>query len=206
MPSSKYLARDAVRIVVDQLRKPDRRPLSILEIGPGTGTFTERILPDLRLGDRFDVVELNSYFYHLLKDRFRSNGAFRLHHQDFVSFNPGRKYDFLLSSLPYETIPAPVTRRLWKQKLRLCRPGSYIIYYKYVNFNLFRSRYEQGLVKNCLLDEKVVLLNFPPARLLTLRVDDPEKRLRTVPARTNQPLRQLRVNGQRALYTLKKQL
>ncbi len=170
MPSSKYLARDAVRLVIEKLKKPGRDPISILELGPGTGTFTERILPELGEEDRFDVVELNNYFYKMLRRRFRDNRTVRLFHKDFLAFQSDHKYDFVLSSLPYERISASVTRLLWEHKLSLCKPGSYIIYYKYVNFNHFRSRFEKSLVRDYLHDEKVVLLNMPPARLLTLKV------------------------------------
>ncbi|MEX2656850.1 MAG: hypothetical protein WD272_04985, partial [Balneolales bacterium] len=121
--------------------------------------------------DRFDVVELNDYFYKILRRRFQSNDSIRLHHKDFLSFQSEYKYDFILSSLPYEGISAPVTRMLWKHKLSLCNPGSFIIYYKYVNFNRFRSRFEKNLVRSYLHDEKVVLRNMPPARLLTLKVE-----------------------------------
>ncbi|MFO8030521.1 MAG: rRNA adenine N-6-methyltransferase family protein [Cyclonatronaceae bacterium] len=174
MPSSRYLARDAVRLVIDQLEQRRREPLSILELGAGTGTFTERILPRLKKDDHFDVVELNTYFYNILRQRFRLNGEVRLHHRDFLKFSTEKKYDFVISSLPYEQIPIAVTRRMWQQKLSLCKPGSYIIYYKYVNFNFFRSRFEKRLVRDYCQDEKIVFLNMPPARLFTLRIDNPD--------------------------------
>lgn len=174
MPSSRYLARDAVRMVVEHLEKTDRDPLTILEIGPGTGAFTERILPKLGQEDRLDVVELNSYCYRILKRRFPGNGSFYLHHQDFLTFESENKYDFVISSLPYERIPSKVTRMMWEHKLSLCKPETYIIYYKYVNFNHFRSRFEKQIVRDFCEDEKIILLNMPPAKLITLKIDDPE--------------------------------
>jgi len=175
MPSSRYLARDAVRMVVEQLEQKQRESLSVLELGPGTGIFTERILPNLREGDHFDVVELNSYFYDILHRKFRFNGEVRLHHNDFLKFTPDRKYDFVLSSLPYERIPTLVTRKMWERKLSFCKPGSFIIYYKYVNFNHFRSRFEKQLVRDYCHDEKIIFLNMPPARLFTLKINNPEE-------------------------------
>ncbi len=172
MPSSRYLARDAVRLVTKRLEEKDREPLSVLELGPGTGTFTERILPKIGGGDRFDGVELNSYFYKILRRRFQYNERLQMHHMDFLSFQPEHKYDFVISSLPYEGIPARVTRKMWEHKLSLCKPGAYIIYYKYVNFNQFRSRYEKRVVRTYCEDKKLIFLNMPPARLLTLKIQD----------------------------------
>lgn len=180
MPSSRYLARDAVRMVVDELQNQQREPLSILELGPGTGTFTERILPNLKVEDRFDAVELNAYFYNLLRKRFRANGDLRLHHQDFLTYSSDYKYDFVISSLPYEQIPASITRTMWEHKLSLCKPGSFIIYYKYMNFNHFRSLFEKQLVRDYCSEEKIIFLNMPPARLFTLKIDEPEKCLAIV--------------------------
>lgn len=180
MPSSRYLARDAVRLVVDELQKQHRGSLSILELGPGTGTFTERILPNLKEGDRFDAVELNAYFYNLLRKRFRTNGDLRLHHQDFLTYSSEYKYDFVISSLPYEQIPASITRSMWEHKLSLCKPGSFIVYYKYMNFNHFRSLFEKQLVRDYCSEEKIIFLNMPPARLFTLKIDEPEKCLAIV--------------------------
>ncbi len=173
MPSSRYLARDAVRLVVEKLGMNHRESLSLLELGPGTGIFTEHILPNLKKGDHFDVVELNSYFYNILHRKFRFNGEVRLHHSDFLKFHPDRAYDFVISSLPYEQMPSRVTLKMWRHKLSLCKPGAHIIYYKYVNFNHFRSRFEKQLVREFCSDEKIVFLNMPPARLFTLTIDDP---------------------------------
>lgn len=175
MPSSRYLARDTVKMVVENLRTPGRDPVSILELGPGTGTFTEHILPHLKSGDRFDAVELNDYFHKILSRKFRVNGKVSLHHKDFLKFSTENRYDFIVSSLPYERIPKSITRAMWEHKLALCKPDSYIIYYKYVNFNHFRNRFEKQLVRNFSYDEKVVFLNMPPARLITLKIDNPGK-------------------------------
>ncbi len=175
MPSSRYLARDAVRQVVKELKNRQREPLDLLELGPGTGTFTEHIFPNLRKEDHFDVVELNSYFYNILHRKFRFNGDVRLHHDDFLKFRPQRTYDFVISSLPYEQMPRSVTLKMWKHKLSLCKPGSHIIYYKYMNFNHFRNRFEKQLVRRYCSDEKIIFLNMPPARLFTLRIDDPKE-------------------------------
>lgn len=136
-------------------------------------------MPHLKEGDRFDVVELNEYFHKVLKRRFHSNGVFRLHHKDFLAFESEYKYDFIISSLPYEGIPSQVTRLMWEHKLYLSKSGTQIIYYKYVNFNKFRSRFEKKVFRNYCQDQKFVFLNMPPARLITLQIDDPQKCMNT---------------------------
>ena len=51
--------------------------LSVLEIGPGTGPVTEKIVPLLRSGDHFDLVELNESFVRILNDRFQNDDQWR---------------------------------------------------------------------------------------------------------------------------------
>src|SRR5437870_2641258 len=56
-PSSRFLAR--------ALAKPfeqHARPCRVLEIGPGTGAVTRRIVRLLKPDDRLDLVELNENF------------------------------------------------------------------------------------------------------------------------------------------------
>ncbi len=57
VPSSRHLARAMTR----QIAAP-RGPARILEVGPGTGAVTRRILKLLQKDDRLDLVELNESF------------------------------------------------------------------------------------------------------------------------------------------------
>lgn len=170
MPSSRFLAGPAVHRLVDELIKEDRPPLNILELGPGTGIFTERILPNLKKEDHMDVVEINDYFFTILSRRFSDYEEVHLHHQDFLSFDTPRKYDFVISSLPYESIPTDITDKLWEHTLSLCRNESFIVYYKYLNLKNFRSQTEKKIVNDYCMEKKIVLLNVPPARLFTLKI------------------------------------
>ena len=72
-PSSRRLARAMTRHIAGP-----RGPARILEVGPGTGAVTRRILRLLRTEDRLDLVELNESFADLLRQRFQSDPAFQL--------------------------------------------------------------------------------------------------------------------------------
>lgn len=173
MPSSKYLAKDVVKLLGKNLRSTGRRPVKILELGPGTGIFTGLILKQIRPDDRLDVVELNPHFCHLINKKYKADNL-HVHHCDFLQYESVDKYDYIFSSIPYEQLPSRISKEIWKRKLSLCRNGSYITYYKYVNFNRFRCKFEKELVYKYGNDEKVVLLNFPPAKLFTLKINNLE--------------------------------
>ncbi len=175
MPSSRYLARDVVKLLRKQLRRNENRdPVRVLEVGAGTGTFTSYIHNELKTGDRLDVIELNDRLFHILSQRFNPSSNVHLHHCDILDYVADEPYDYIYSSIPYESIPEHITEKIWDKKLSHCRPGSFITYYKYVNFNQFRCDFEKKLVRQCLEKEKVVFLNVPPAKLFTLNITDPE--------------------------------
>lgn len=173
MPSSKFLAKDVVKLLKHNLHIAGREPVKILEVGAGTGVFTGYILEQLKPDDHLDVVELNSHFYKMIREKYSADNL-HLHNDDFLEFNTTHKYDYIFSSIPYEQLPPAVSTQIWQRKLDYCREGSYITYYKYVNFNRFRCKFEKELVSKYGLDEKVVMLNIPPAKLFTLKINDLE--------------------------------
>ncbi|MCH8567212.1 MAG: methyltransferase domain-containing protein [Balneolales bacterium] len=171
-PSSRYLANDMVRF----LRKKtacNAAPLRILELGPGTGTLTKAICSAMRPEDRLDMVEINPHFCRMLRRKFKQPGI-RVIYGDLLEFDPDAPYDYVFSSIPYESIPESVTSLMWKKKLSLCKPNGLISYYKYVNFNFFRCKFEKELVRDYCIDKTLVFRNLPPAQLFTLRVRQPE--------------------------------
>lgn len=173
MPSSKYLAKDVVKLLDNNLRVPGRNPVKILELGAGTGIFTGHIKKLLKSEDHMDVVEINDHFYDMLNKKYQASNL-HIHHCDFLKFNSIHKYDYIFSSIPYEQLPSEISKQIWKRKLSLCLDGSFITYYKYVNFNRFRCKFEKEVVRKYGNDEKVVFRNMPPAKLFTLQINNLE--------------------------------
>lgn len=167
-PSSKYLCSDMVRFLAEKVQT-SARPLRILELGPGTGTLTKAILNVIRKTDTLDLVEINPHFCRMLRREFR-HPKLQVHFTDLLEFSPEQPYDYIFSSIPYESIPEEISKAMWQQKLRLCKPGGLISYYKYVNFNHFRCKFEKELVAAYSIDRSFVLRNFPPAQLFTLKI------------------------------------
>ena len=69
-PSSSFLAKSMTRFLSERDRTV---PVRVLEIGPGTGPVTDKIVGLLGSADQFDLVELNETFVDLLQQRFQSN-------------------------------------------------------------------------------------------------------------------------------------
>lgn len=168
-PSSVFLSREMVSRLRRKVGESDCPPLRILEIGAGTGPFTREIIKYLRPQDQLDIVEIHEHFYDLITSRYGDLNV-NIHHTDILHFHPGRAYDFILSSLPYENIPEMISTRIWKKKLELCSPDAWISYFKYVKFNRFKNPVERKIVKRNLHSRETVFLNLPPAFVYTLRI------------------------------------
>src|SRR5437868_10331670 len=70
-PSSRFLARALARPL-----ETHAGPCRVLEVGPGTGAVTRRLVRLLKPGDRLDLVELNETFVDLLRRRFADDPEF----------------------------------------------------------------------------------------------------------------------------------
>lgn len=169
-PSSKFLAKDLISTFRHALDQDECPPLNILEIGAGTGPLTKQIVKHLRPQDSLDVVEIHKKFYQIVKTTYRQKNI-TAYHSDILEFEPNEQYDFIFSSLPYENMPEEVSKDIWKKKLRLCKPGASISYFKYVKFRDFKSDFEEQIVEEYGQNEKIVFLNIPPAKVYTLEVD-----------------------------------
>jgi phosphatidylethanolamine/phosphatidyl-N-methylethanolamine N-methyltransferase len=131
-------------------RLVNNRPLRILELGPGTGVITAAILDVMRKGDRLDVVEIDTRFYHHICEQYEGRPGVRVFGMDVLDFKADEPYDVILSSIPYEQIPESITDKIWARKLELARPGATISYYKYYRFNHFSSDYEKSINRDFL--------------------------------------------------------
>lgn len=170
-PSSKFLAKDLVEQLRENVSDLQCPPLNILEIGPGTGPLTKEIVKTLRLRDQLDIVEIHEHFYQTVNEKF-SKPNVSVFHDDILQFQPGKTYDYIFSSLPYEAMPKSLIQKIWQKKLDLCSDRAFICYFKYVSFRKFKCDFEKQLVKRYQRDKKVVLLNLPPAKLFTLEINN----------------------------------
>jgi phospholipid N-methyltransferase len=138
------------------------KPIRILELGPGTGPITESIVQGLRESDSLDVVEIDQRFYELIKRRYAGSSV-NVFNMDVLEFETQMPYDVIISSIPYEQIPASVTDKIWRKKLAMIAPGGSIAYYKYYRFNHFSCEFERRINKQFCTRDKLIWRNVPPA-------------------------------------------
>ena len=183
-PSSRFLAR-AQAGPLARLKQQLDRPVRVLEVGPGTGAVTRRIVRLLDPGDTFDLVEINQEFADLLVRQFTDNPAFarlsdsaNVHAvplQEFVSESP---YDVIISGLPMNNFSSELVEELFDAYFRLLAPEGTLSYFEYMYMRPMRKmvsgREDRGRVNRIAsimtnhrrqrrLRTSWVFVNLPPA-------------------------------------------
>jgi phosphatidylethanolamine/phosphatidyl-N-methylethanolamine N-methyltransferase len=143
-PSSRFLARAITRFL---RQRPAGQPVRVLEIGPGTGAFTNTIVKHLQDGDRFDLVELNESFADHLRQRFATEpkwnrvAAFsEVHVQPLQEFQSDAPYDFVISGLPLNNFPVDLVRDIFDHYFRHLAPEGVLSYFEYQFVRTLRTR------------------------------------------------------------------
>jgi phospholipid N-methyltransferase len=143
LPSGRALARALSRYVRDGYVLPlpgiegiGRR---ILEVGPGTGAVTQRIIHDMRAGDRLDLVERNDQFVAHLRERIATAEPFRsvgdrisLLHAAVEDLPDDHRYDLIISGLPLNNFSVESVRGIMNKLRRLLAAGGTLSFFEYV--------------------------------------------------------------------------
>jgi len=170
VPSSAWLAHEMVSSL-----EPGR-PQVVVELGPGTGAFTEAILERLRPGDRLLAVELEPAFVNQLRDRFPSLDCACASATELVELARARSFqavDHIVSGLPFASLPAATSRQVLDAIQRVLRPGGTFTTFQYLHaFMLPRAaafRREVDARLGGPASRSTVFRNFPPAFVLRWR-------------------------------------
>jgi phosphatidylethanolamine/phosphatidyl-N-methylethanolamine N-methyltransferase len=141
LPSGRFLGRALARYVgggTSQQR--------ILEVGPGTGAVTARIIAKLGPHDVLDLVELNDEFVRRLQQRLASEvpfqrvaGRTRVLHHRVEELPQAEPYDLIISGLPLNNFSVADVEQILAVFLRLLRPGGTLSFFEYIAIRPMRS-------------------------------------------------------------------
>ena len=160
-PSSKYLAEGMIEAI--DFKKAE----CIVEYGPGTGVFTEKILARVQEHTTVILIELNKNFYDELKNRYGYKKNVIILNESAENIdNILRKYnikkmDYVVSGLPFASLPAEVSENiLTKTRILLKENGDFITF----QYSLFKKKFIQKFFSQ--MNTKLVVRNLPPAYVL----------------------------------------
>lgn len=130
VPSSRFL----VNNILSQVDWNKARV--VVEYGPGVGTITQEILKRMRPDAVLVAIELNGEFVRFLRNEVRDPRLHVIHSsasevgKALASLNiTGANY--IISGIPYSTIPDPLRREILQESRRLLRPEGALLVYQF---------------------------------------------------------------------------
>lgn len=139
----------------------------IVEYGPGTGVFTEKILNKKKDSTIFIAIEYNKDFYEILNDKFKGEKNFILINgsaenlKEYLNKYNIDKVDYIVSGLPFASLTDTMSNGVLKVTKEILKDRGEFITFQYTLFKmkLFKSYFSK-------IKRKKVLLNLPPAYVL----------------------------------------
>ncbi|GIO10059.1 SAM-dependent methyltransferase [Brevibacillus reuszeri] len=138
----------------------------ILELGPGTGAFTQAIYENIRPDTHYVLVERDSQFRSMLHSRFPEipimEEATRL--RDYLEELKLGQVDVIISGLPFANFPQELRTDILNEVQSVLKPGGLFITFQY-SLQLqaeLQARFSR-------VETSFTLLNIPPAFIYTCR-------------------------------------
>ena len=154
------------QLVTHMLSKVDWTACKLfVEYGPGVGTFSQQILKNLAPEATYVAIDLNPDFIDFLsatiKDsRFRPIHGSAADVEQIVRDSGYTHADYVLSGLPFSTLPAGVGASIAAATARVLRPGGAFLVYQY------RAKVRDFLTPHFpRIDKAIEYWNIPPCFL-----------------------------------------
>lgn len=183
-PTSKWAAKELTSPLRAVATKSSR---NILELGPGTGSVTVRILKDMRDDDTLFICELNPKFMKVLKEVLEDNEDYQRHRSRVTFFlgaaqdiDSNLKFDVVVCALPFLNFDKETVKSIFAKIREISAPNAVMTYYEYIGLRrlskLLPERQERvkalepvfrhlDLAKT---DRKRIWLNFLPINIYTM--------------------------------------
>lgn len=178
-PSSPWLAKGITKSISSPSENDP--PRYYLEVGPGTGEFTKKIINHLRPKDRLDLVELDEEFCKILRQQFGHLKNVHIYHISITDWKPENYlYHVIISGLPLNAFSSDHVHEILETFHRLIEDGGKLSYFEYPAIpkvaKLFLPKEKkkdfmkvQAIKKTFFTTHKgvskIIFRNIPPARV-----------------------------------------
>ena len=163
-PSSQRLARQMVEWI------DWGEVAAVVEYGPGTGVFTERILSEIKPGTHFFGIEINPIFFATVQQRFTGVRFYNdsVENVETLCEQEGvERVDAIVCGIPWATFSEDVQAKWMDAMMRVLRPGGQFVTFAYLQGCALPSgrRFKRKLhdLFTSVDYSETVWMNLPPA-------------------------------------------
>ncbi len=156
-PSSSFLAKKMLQDIDFSTAKV------IVELGPGTGVFTKKIIEKMTPDTQLFVFELNEAFIHSLQRKIQDPRVHLIHDSaenigQYLAEKGIKEADAVISSLPLTNFPKEVKENILDESKRIMKKEGYYVQFQYsLNAKkLIKERFSK-------VEIRFTPINFPPA-------------------------------------------
>lgn len=183
VPLSKRVAKELTKYFTLRSQTKSYR---ILEVGAGIGNISETIVQSLGPKDEFDIVEIDPKSCKILKELFKKDPRVTIHCLSIMDWKPRKNYDFIISTLPFNSFTAKFVKEIFQHYENLLRKKGVLSYVEYVGLQKIISAFANGkhqtdikkrihflkkIKQQHLMEKKTVLLNFLPCHVYHLNLN-----------------------------------
>jgi len=161
MPSSKYLAKKMIETINFS------KAQYIVEYGPGTGVFTDKLINRRKNNTVILLIEYNYEFFTLLSEKYKEERNLYVIHGSAENVD---KYladynipyvDYVVSGLPFASLPKNISSAILKKTKSILREDGNFITFQYT---LFMKQYINKYFG--IINVNKEYRNMPPAYVL----------------------------------------
>jgi phospholipid N-methyltransferase len=160
-PSSKKLAEKMVKNIEFENAK------CIIEYGPGTGVFTDKLIQGKKRDTILMLLEYNKEFCKQLEKKYNNHSSVIIINDSaenidkYLELYNIKKVDYIVSGLPFASLPKNISNKILEKTKTILKKGGLFITFQYT---LLKKEYIGAYFKNISLERVVV--NIPPAYVL----------------------------------------
>ncbi len=158
LPSSEGLANKMIENIDFSKAK------CIVEYGPGTGRFTEKLIENRNANTKIILIEFNFDFYELLKNKYANEKNLYIindsaeYIEKYLNMYEIENVDYIISGLPFASLPKNISTNILNLTKKIIKKDGKFITFQYT---LFKKHFISQFFNN--LDIERVKKNIPPA-------------------------------------------
>lgn len=132
----------------------------ILEVGAGTGIFTEKIIKKLKPHDHLDVVEIMPDLCEVLRKKFQHEILVTIHCIDVLDLKPEFPYSHIISGLPFNSFPAQLIEKISNRYVEFAASNAACSFFEYKWLPSIRPWFMNKEEKDNFKNARDVIENF----------------------------------------------